>query len=249
MSLAGTRKVRNLAPRHVSHCFSCCSKHVIPPPPHVLPVLLSVSLPICLPDCSPSTCLPGLRPHLSSLAPAFFFSAFLMRACVTQAFRKPLLITWQASRSGTLMKRDSELETPLEWWWLWGWWGSVLTTGWGVWTCVCEYVCVWGVWGWGFWRQASSLSTSESWTVHLVLSLHLQTACLSSYSTPIFFFSFSVEHQCFDLFFLSTITFTLIKECISFEQLWLWHTQLLDILISRAVLAFFLGGGCKSQNS
>lgn len=166
-----------------------------------------------------------------------------MRACVTQAFRKPLLITWQASRSGTLMKRDSELETPLEWWWLWGWWGSVLTTGWGVWTCVCEYVCVWGVWGWGFWRQASSLSTSESWTVHLVLSLHLQTACLSSYSTPIFFFSFSVEHQCFDLFFLSTITFTLIKECISFEQLWLWHTQLLDILISRAVLAFFLGGG------
>lgn len=166
-----------------------------------------------------------------------------MRACVTQAFRKPLLITWQASRSGTLMKRDSELETPLEWWWLWGWWGSVLTTGWGVWTCVCEYVCVWGVWGWGFWRQASSLSTSESWTVHLVLSLHLQTACLSSYSTPIFFFSFSVEHQCFDLFFLSTITFTLIKECISFEQLWLWHTQLLDILISRAVLAFFFGGG------
>lgn len=124
MSLAGTLKVRNLAPRHVSHCFSCCSKHVIfPPLSRVLPVLLSVSLPICLPWLLSLYVPPRpASPPLLSRSSLFFF-AFLMRACVTQAFRKPLLITWQASRSGTLMKRDSELETPLEWW-------------------CCVYVCV-----------------------------------------------------------------------------------------------------------
>lgn len=91
-------RVKNLTPHCVSFYFSHWYQHLFLACPLVL---LSPHLShwlLCASQACLSTSPLSLQPSLTSL----------MRVCVTQAFRKPpQLITWQASRSGTLMKRNS----------------------------------------------------------------------------------------------------------------------------------------------
>lgn len=208
------------------------------------PPLQSVSL-IALPLRASRACLStsplSLQPSLTSL----------MRAYVTQAFRKPpLLITWQASRSGTLMKRNSELETPLERRRrrVCVWCSRVkLATGWGVCVCVRVYVfaCMhvyWGgeVGGGGllFRRQASSLSSRACWTQYLILTLPSQLAF--SFHHAIYIYTHKRSAWEYHFFCQITLNFSLMKSGISFEKgtFEVWCKMQIHDLCPCAALAF-----------
>lgn len=115
------------------------------------------------------------------------------------------------------MKRNRELETPLEWRQWWWWWcreGVKFTTGQGVWVCVCV--------NGGFWQQACSLSTGAKLVqVYTVVPIFRPSSCHFTFLLLIFSHSVTEKNAFFLLvlfFFFGNVAFILIKDGMKLKQ-------------------------------